>query len=193
MEVMRMGPRGKKPGPEGTPKAFKGENEEEMPPAADIPVEEKKQRPKVSLIAAIVVNVIIVITVAIIIMAILLPGYRRSFTIERAVKGADEVFILVKTSQGAIEGNKTDFIEAQNGLRNALQELVRPDGDNVWGYVRDNYADREWVEEFLPDSMQQWLKDLYPMVVVEVEENQGATPSEESGEGQENTESAPSN
>jgi len=179
-----MGPSGEKPGSEETPKVFKKEGQGEGPPPADTSVEGKKQRPKVSLIAAIVVNVITVITVAIIIIAILLPGYRRSFTIERATKNADEVLIVVKTSQGAIEGNKTDFIEAQSGLENALQELVNPDRDSVWAYVRDNYPNREWVEEFLPDSLQQWFKDIYPMVVVEVQEQPDAPPPEESTEGQ---------
>ena len=179
-----MGPHDEKPGPEETPKVFKKEGQGEMPPPAETPAEGKKQRPKVSLIAAIVVNVITVITVAIIIIAILLPGYRRSFTMERAVKNADEVLIVVKTSQGAIEGNKTDFIEAQSGLENALQELVNPDGDNVWAYVRDNYPTREWVEEFLPENLQQWFKDIYPMVMVEVQEQQDTTPPEEGGEEQ---------
>jgi hypothetical protein len=179
-----MGPHDDKPGSEDTPRVFKKEGQEEGRSPAEGPVEGKKQRPKVSLIAAVVVNVITVITVAIVIIAILLPGYRRSFTMERAVKDADEVLIVVKTSQGAIAGNKTDFIEAQSGLENALQELVNPDGDNVWAYVRDNYPNREWVEEFLPDSLQQWFKDIYPMVVVEVQEQPDTPSPEEGGEEQ---------
>lgn len=173
-----MGPRDDKPGSGETPEVFKGEGRGEAPPAGEVAKRERKQRPKVSLIAAIVVNVVTVITVAIIILAILLPGYRRSFTIERAVEGADEVLIVVKTSQRAIEENKTDFIEAQSGLENALQELVNPDGDNVWAYVRDNYPNREWIEEFLPEGLQQWFKDVYPMVVVEVQEQQDTAPPE---------------
>lgn len=186
-----MGPLDDKPGSEGTPMVLGNEGRGEGPPPAEPPREGKKKRPRVSLIAAIVVNVIIVVTVAIVIIAILLPGYRRSFTIERAVKNAEEVLIVVNTSQAAIEGNKTDFIEAQSGLENALQELVDPDGDNVWAYVRDNYPSREWVEEFLPEGLQQWFKDIYPMVVVEVQEQPDTTPPEEDGGDQESTESPP--
>ncbi|WP_287153131.1 hypothetical protein [Candidatus Solincola tengchongensis] len=134
--------------------------------AAPVPRRERarpeKKRRKVSLIAALVVNVVTVIVVAIVIVAILLPGYRRSFTAAKAVKGADEVLILVKNSEANMRENQTDFIRAQDGLRNTLQELVQGGGDNVYAYVRDGYPDWSWVERNLPQDMQEWLKGLVP-------------------------------
>lgn len=120
-----------------------------------------KARRKVSLVAAIVVNVITLITLAIILLAVLLPGYRRSFTVARAVEGAEEVFIVVRTSEAMMREKNTDFLRAQDGLRNVLQEEVGK-GDTVWAYVRDNFPDQSWVEENLPEGMLKWLRELYP-------------------------------
>jgi hypothetical protein len=122
----------------------------------------EKKRRKVSLIAALVVNVVTIMVVAIILLVFLLPGYRRSYTVDRAIKGADEVWIVVKTSQAQIENNKTNFNDAQSGTRNALQELVKAGGDNVYAYVRDQLPDQAWVSQYLPNDMQQWLQQLYP-------------------------------
>jgi len=133
----------------------------ETPPPAGPPRVERKRR-KVSLIGAIVINVITVLTVAIILLAVLLPGYRRSFTMARAVEGAEEVWIVVRTSEVAMRERSTDFIKAQDGLRNAMQELVSPGSNNVWAYVRDNFPDQAWVQRNLPENMQQWLEELYP-------------------------------
>ncbi len=136
---------------------------EGVTPRAGGPRVEKKRR-KVSLIAALVVNVVTVIIVAVIIVAILLPGYRRSFTASRALKGAEEVWVVVHTSESTIRENSTDFTRAQDGLRNSLQELVGTGGENVYAFVRDGFPDREWVEEHLPESMRKWLQELYPEV-----------------------------
>lgn len=122
----------------------------------------EKKRRKVSLIAALVVNVITVIIVAIVIVAILLPGYRRSFTAAKAVKGADEVWVVVKTSEAMMRENNTDFLTAQDGLKNSLQEMVQSGGNNVYVYVRDGYPDRKWVRENLPETVQKWLEGLFP-------------------------------
>ncbi|MDI7252072.1 MAG: hypothetical protein QME89_05875, partial [Actinomycetota bacterium] len=122
----------------------------------------EKKRRKVSLIAALVVNVVTVVVVAIVIVAILLPGYRRSFTAAKAVKGADEVLIVVKNSEANMRENQTDFLRAQDGLRNSLQELVESGGENVYAYVRDGFPDWAWVEKNLPQDMQEWLRDLPP-------------------------------
>lgn len=141
------------------------------------PVVEKKRR-KVSLIAAIVVNVVTIITVAIILLAVLMPGYRKSFTMARAVKGSDDVWIVVRTSEAMMRENSSDFISAQDGLMNALQELVGSGSDNVRAYVRDNFPDQAWIEQNLPENMQQWLEALYPKPQ-EDGDNQQVTPSEE--------------
>ncbi|MBC7246858.1 MAG: hypothetical protein H5T73_03645 [Actinobacteria bacterium] len=124
----------------------------------------EKKRRKVSLVAALVVNVVTVIIVAIIIVAILLPGYRRSFTAARALKGAEEVWVVVRTSETTIRENSTDFTRAQDGLRNSLQELVGTGGENVYAFVRDGFPDQQWVEEHLPENMRKWLQELYPGV-----------------------------
>lgn len=147
--------------PEG-PEVPPGPEEPLAAPSKPAAPKVEKKRPKVSLIAAIVVNVVTVITIAIVLLAILLPGYRRSFTIARATKGAEEVLIVVRTSEGAMRDNNTDFIDAQDSLKNALQELVRSGGENVYAYVRDNYPDQGWVEANLPDGMKEWLRELYP-------------------------------
>jgi len=132
----------------------------EIPPAGPPRVE--RRRRKVSLIGAIIVNVVTLLTVAIILLAVLLPGYRRSFTMARAVEGAEEVWVVVRTSEVAMRERSTDFIRAQDGLKNSLQELVGSGGDNVWAYVRDNYPDQAWVQRNLPEGMQKWLEELYP-------------------------------
>ncbi len=137
-----------------------GEGGEE-PPRSRPPVQVEKKRRKVSLIGAIVVNVVTLIILAIILLAVLLPGYRRSFTVARAVRGAEEVLIVVRTSEAMMRENSTDFIKAQDGLRNAIQEEVEG-GNNVWTYVRDNFPDQAWVKDNLPESMQEWLEELYP-------------------------------
>ncbi len=143
----------------------------------------EKKRRKVSLIAALVVNVVTVIVVAIIIVAILLPGYRRSFTAAKALKGADEVLIVVKNSEANMRENQTDFIRAQDGLRNSLQELVESGGDNVYAYVRDGYPDLSWVEDNLPAGMKDWLKALSPEPeVVSTEEGAGKSAEEKTVE-----------
>jgi len=121
----------------------------------------EKTRRKVGLVAALVVNVVTLLTLAIILLAVLLPGYRRSFTVARAVEGAEEVFIVVRTSESMMREKNTDFLHAQDGLRNVLQEEVGK-GDTVWAYVRDNFPDQAWVEENLPENMLQWLRELYP-------------------------------
>lgn len=130
----------------------------------------EKKRRKVSLIAALVVNVVTVLVVAIVIVAILLPGYRRSFTAAKALKGADGVLIVVKNSETNMRDNQTDFIQAQDGLRNSLQELVESGGENVYAYVRDGFPDWAWVENNLPQEMQDWLKGLPPQPEVTVDE-----------------------
>jgi hypothetical protein len=122
----------------------------------------EKKRRKVSLIAAIVVNVVTLVALAIVLLVVLLPGYRRSFTMARAVKGADEVWVIVRTSEDQMRANKTDFLSAQDGLKNALQELVKSGGDNTFGFVRDSLPDQAWVSQNLPQDMQQWLQQLYP-------------------------------
>ncbi len=121
----------------------------------------EKVRRKVSLVAAIVVNAVTLVTLAIILLAVLLPGYRRSFTVARAVEGAEEVFIVVRTSETMMREKNTDFLHAQDGLRNVLQEEVGK-GDTVWAYVRDNFPDQAWVEENLPENILRWLRELYP-------------------------------
>jgi hypothetical protein len=167
-----------KPGSEVAPGIPGGEGPDETAPPPVLPREEKKRR-KVSLIAAIVVNVVTVLTVAIILLAVLMPGYRRSFTMARAVEGSDDVWIVVRTSESMMRQNSTDFIRAQDGLRNALQELVVSGGDNVHAYVRDNFPDQAWIEQNLPDNMQQWLQQLYPK------------PEESQGDGQDGTTTPP--
>ncbi len=127
----------------------------------------EKKRRKVSLIAAIVVNVVTIMAIAIILLVFLLPGYRRSYTVDRAIKGADEVWVVVKTTEAQMRNNKTDFLSAQDGLRNALQELVKGGGDNVYGYVRDSLPDQVWVSQNLPNDMQQWLQQLYPQAATQ--------------------------
>lgn len=165
---------------QGTPPmAAKGASPEEV--AAPGPRRERarmeKKRRKVSLIAALVVNVVTVMVVAIVIVAILLPGYRRSFTAAKAIKGADGVLVLVKNSEANMRDNKTDFIRAQDGLKNSLQELVESGGDNVYAYVRDNYPDRMWVEENLPQDIKDWLKSLFPQQVEETEDERLEKPA----------------
>jgi hypothetical protein len=148
-------------GQEGLP-AMPEEEMERAEIAHTGPPSEEKKRRKVSLIAAIVVNIITILTVAIILLAVLLPGYRKSFTMARAVEGAEDVWIVVRTSETAMRENSTDFIKAQDGLRNALEELVKGGGDRVTAYVRDNFPDQAWVQENLPENAQQWLEQLYP-------------------------------
>ncbi|MBC7252774.1 MAG: hypothetical protein H5T72_02225 [Actinobacteria bacterium] len=142
-------------------------------------VRTEKKRRKVSLIAALVVNVVTVMVVAIVIVAILLPGYRRSFTIAKALKGADGVLVVVKNSEVNMRDNQTDFIRAQDGLRNSLQELVKSGGENVYAYVRDGYPDWIWVESNLPQEMQDWLRRLPPKPEVVADEE--ATTDEAGG------------
>ncbi len=144
-------------------------------PAVERPRLERRRR-KVSLIAALVVNVVTVIVVAIIIVAVLLPGYRRSFTAAKALKGAEEVWVVVRTAETTIRENATDFTRAQDGLRNSLQEMVGTGGDNVYAFVRDGFPDQGWVEEHLPENMRKWLRELYP-----------AETPEEDGDTQKNT------
>jgi hypothetical protein len=151
---------------------------EPLPQREAIKVEKKRR--KVSLIGAIIVNVVTLITLAIIMLAILLPGYRRSFTVARATKGSEEVIILVRTSESRMRENSTDFIRAQDGLRNALQEEVGDDGQ-VWAYVRDNYPDQDWIVENLPERTQKWLEELYP----KPEPTQETTPGEAIPDGEE--------
>lgn len=138
---------------------------------AGVPEVEKKRR-KVSLIGAIVVNVVTLIILAIVLLAILLPGYRRSFTVARAVKGAEEVWIVVHTSEARMRENSTDFLRAQDGLQNTLQEEM-DGGGNVWAYVRDNYPDQGWVKDNLPESMRVWLEELFPAPEVTEEDMPG--------------------
>ena len=80
--------------------------EGEGPPRRAGGVRVEKKRRKVSLIAAIVFNVVTLITLAIILLAVLLPGYRRSFTVARATRGSEEVLILVRTSESKMRENK---------------------------------------------------------------------------------------
>ena len=148
---------------------------------AEGPRPERKRR-RVSLIAALVVNAVTVIVVAIVIVAILLPGYRRSFTAAKAVKGADEVWIVVRTSEASMRENETDFIRAQDGLRNSLQELVESGGNNVYAYVRDGYPDQSWVESNLPEDMRKWLEGLFPAPESKPEGTEG-TDSQDGGTG----------
>ncbi len=169
------------PGSEGAPGVMGGEGQGEAVPRPALPREERKRR-KVSLIAAIVINVVTLLTVAIILLAVLMPGYRRSFTMARAVKGGDDVWIVVKTSESVMRQNSTDFIGAQDGLRNAMQELVGSGGDNVRAYVRDNFPDQAWIEQNLPDNMRQWLEQLFPKPQESQEEGQDGTTTPPEGE-----------
>lgn len=158
---MSHGERGGPPGQDVPQETVTSRAPEGMPPRAGGPRAVRKHR-KVSLIAALVVNVATVIIVAIIAVAILLPGYRRSFTASKALKGADEVWVVVRTSETTIRENSTDFTRAQDGLRNSLQELVGTGGENVYAFVRDGFPDRDWVNEHLPEGMRRWLEELYP-------------------------------
>ncbi|MFW6113835.1 MAG: hypothetical protein ACOC78_02820 [Actinomycetota bacterium] len=167
------GPEGRLGVPGGDQAGPQGEGTPPPPP------ETGKERRKVSLIAAVVINVITLITVAVIILAILLPGYRRSFIMARALEGAGKVLVVVETTENAMRENNTDFISSQDGLKGALQELVDSGEDNVWAYVRDNLPDRIWVEENLPEDMQEWLKQLYPSIEIPIIQD------EEEGEGEE--------
>ena len=101
------------------------------------------------------------ITLTIILLAVLLPGYRRSFTVARAVGGAQEVWIVVRTSEATMRQKSTDFIGAQGGLASAIREEIGSGGE-VWAYVRDNYPDQAWIKENLPRGMLKWLEELYP-------------------------------
>lgn len=139
-----------------------GEGEQGRAATEPAPPRLERKRRKVSLIAAIVINVVTIIVVAIVLLAFLLPGYRRSYTMGRAVKGADEAWIVVKAAEAQMRANKTDFLSAQDSLKNAFQELVGAGGDNVYSYVRDSFPDREWISQNLPTDMQQWLEQLYP-------------------------------
>jgi hypothetical protein len=156
--------------------AMPGPGMEITPPGEAIKVDKKRR--KVSLIGAIVVNVVTLITLAIVMLAILLPGYRRSFTVARATKGSEEVIILVRTSESMMRENSTDFIRAQDGLRNALQEEVGGEGQ-VWAYVRDAYPDQAWIVENLPERTQKWLQELYPKPEPSEETPGEATPDGE--------------
>ncbi len=169
------------PGVEGVPAVPEEEAGGEPQQQTESPRLEKKRR-KVSLIGAIVVNAITLITLAIILLAVLLPGYRRSFTVARATKGAEEVVILVRTSEAMMRENSTDFIRAQDGLKNALQEEVGE--GQVWAYVRDAYPDLAWVKDNLPERMQEWLQGLFP----EPEVNQKNIPEKEKTNGEEQAE-----
>lgn len=166
------------PGMEGMPAVPEAEAGGEPQRKRETPRLERKRR-KVSLIGAIVVNVITLITLAIILLAVLLPGYRRSFTVARATKGSEEVLVLVRTSESMMRENSTYFISAQDGLKNALQEEIGGDGQ-VWAYVRDNYPDQAWIVENLPEGMQKWLEELYPKPATTDENNPGeVTPNGE--------------
>lgn len=131
---------------------------------------ERKRRPRISLVAALVFNVVIVLVVALVILAALLPGYRRSFTIGKALRGAEEVIVVVKTTEAAIRENQTDFLPAQDGLRNALLELVGS-GGNVNAVVRDSYPSKEWLEQNLSEKALQWLRSLYAVPAQSGEES----------------------
>jgi hypothetical protein len=181
---MSMNEKNGEAGAQGTP-GMPGEKRTARP----APTRERKRRPKVSLIGAVIVNVITLIVLAVFLLAVLLPGYRRSFTIARAVKGADEVWVMVKTSEKAVRENETDFLPAQDGLRNALQELVQSGGENVYAYVRDAYPARSWVEENLPEDMVSWLQGLFPAEEPAPAEERGgeSPPQEEDSAGEENS------
>jgi hypothetical protein len=187
MEVITMGGHDELTGSQGMtggPGTAGGEGQGAVIGEPPSPRVEKKRR-KVSLIAAIVVNVVTTLTVAIILLAVLMPGYRKSFTMARAVKGSEDVWIVVRTSESTIRENSSDFISAQDGLKNALQELAGSGRDNVWAYVRDSYPDRAWIESNLPEDMQLWLEQLYPKPQVEEikpEDEQQEAPDGDEGE-----------
>lgn len=164
-------------GTEVAPGKLSDEGQTEATPPAGPPRAGRKRR-KVSLIGAIIVNVITLITLAIILLAVLLPGYRRSFTMARAVEGAEEVLIVVRISEETIRDNNAEFLPAQDGLKNAMQELVGSGGDNVWAYVRDNFPDQAWIQRNLPENMRQWLEELYP----KPEEDSNTSPNGNGGE-----------
>lgn len=170
-------------GTEGMPGTVEPE-EGEVPSRRAGAVRVEKKKRKVSLIGAIVVNAVTLITLAIILLAVLLPGYRRSFTVARATKGSQEVLILVRTSEAMMRENSTDFIRAQDGLKNALQEEVG--GGEVWAYVRDNYPDRAWIEDNLPEGMREWLEELYPKPEVNEDTNSGKTTPNGDGQSDDN-------
>jgi hypothetical protein len=128
---------------------------------ARLPRKERKRR-KVSWLAALIVNIVTIIVVAIMLLVFLMPGYRRSHTMGRALNGAEEVWVVVKTTEEQMRANGTDFIPAQDSLKNAMQELVKPGGDSTFAFVRDSYPDQGWTSQYLPQDMQQWLQQLYP-------------------------------
>jgi hypothetical protein len=182
--------RGDKPGNEDLPGMLEVEEGADASRRSGAPRVERKRR-KVSLIAAIVVNVVTLITMTIILLAVLLPGYRRSFTVARAVGGAQEVWIVVRTSEAMMREKSTDFIRAQDGLANAIREEIGGSGE-VWAYVRDNYPDQAWIKENLPPGMRKWLEELYPKPAATRETTPGTQTengvSEPAGEQQEDDE-----
>jgi hypothetical protein len=181
MEVIGMSKWNDMPGSESVPGMPGGEEQGEAVPRPTLPREEKKRR-KVSLVAAIVVNVVTVLTTAIILLAVLMPGYRRSFTMARAVEGSEDVWIVVRTSEATMRNNSTDFIPAQDGLRNAMQELVGSGGDNVHTYVRDNFPDQAWINDNLPENMRQWLEQLFPKPQESQGDGQDGAPTQPEGQ-----------
>lgn len=122
----------------------------------------EKKRIKVSLLTAIIVNLVTLLALGIALVAVFLPGYRRSFNLGRAVKGADSVWVVVKVSQSQLQQNKVKFEDAQESVKRTLEELVGVEGSRVFVYVRDSYPPQTWVEDFLPEDMRKWLRELYP-------------------------------
>lgn len=144
------------------PETTEGEELEGEEPEAPRAPRVERARPKVSLLGAIVVNLVTLVTLAIVMLAILLPGYRRSFTMSRAVKGAESVWVVVRISQSQLEKNGVKFEDAQESVKRTLEELVGAGEAGVYIYVRDSYPPKTWVQDYLPEDMQKWLEELYP-------------------------------
>ncbi len=141
----------------------------------------EKKRIKVSLLAAIVVNLVTLLALGIALVAVFLPGYRRSFNLGRAVKGADSVWVVVKVSQSQLQQNKVKFEDAQESVKRTLEELVGVEGSRVFVYVRDSYPPQTWVEDFLPEDMRKWLRELYPKAPSTVQPEDEALDGENQG------------
>lgn len=154
-----MGGQGQLPEEKKLPQGEEALGAGRTPPRTPRP---EKKRIKVSLLAAIVVNLVTLLALGIALVAIFLPGYRRSFNLGRAVKGADSVWVVVKVSQSQLQQNKVKFEDAQESVKRTLEELVGVEGSRVFVYVRDSYPPQTWVEDFLPEDMRKWLRELYP-------------------------------
>jgi competence protein ComGC len=120
----------------------------------------KKPPPKVRLLVAVVVNLVTLLILAIVLLVLLLPAHSKVNSITRAVKGADDTWIVVKISESQVRANGLDFLSAQDGLQSTLQSLSGS-GNNTIAYVRDTLPDSTWISQNLPADLQTWLRQLY--------------------------------